>query len=75
MVWGNVRSAGAAQDAVAAVRAALAMREELTRLNTTWRAKGWPEFRIGIALNHGAVVAGKHRLTAADGVHRHRRCR
>jgi len=74
-VWGNVRSAGAAQDAVAAVRAALAMREELTRLNTTWRAKGWPEFRIGIALNHGAVVAGKHRLTAADGVHRHRRCR
>ena len=45
-------------DAVAAVRAGLAMREELARLNTQWRARGLPEFRIGIALNHGPVVAG-----------------
>jgi len=57
-VWGNVQSAGAAEDAAAAVRAALAMREELVRLNESWRARGWPEFRIGIALNHGPVIAG-----------------
>ena len=57
-VWGNVRTDGAGNDAVAAVRAALAMREELARLNAKWRAEGLPEFRIGIALNHGAVVAG-----------------
>ena len=57
-VWGNVRTEGAGDDAVSAVRAALAMREELARLNTKWRGEGLPEFRIGIALNHGAVVAG-----------------
>jgi len=57
-VWGNVRSDGATNDAVAAVRAALAMREELARLNARWRTQGLPEFRIGIALNHGPVVAG-----------------
>jgi len=51
-VWGNVGTAGAANDAVAAVR------DELGRLNTQWRARGLPEFRIGIALNHGPVVAG-----------------
>lgn len=57
-VWGNVRSDGAGNDAVAAVHAALAMRTELARLNQKWRAAGLPEFRIGIALNHGAVIAG-----------------
>ena len=57
-VWGNVRTEGAGNDAVAAVGAALAMREELARLNAKWRGEGLPEFQIGIALNHGAVVAG-----------------
>ena len=57
-VWGNVRTDGATNDAVAAVKAAVAMREELARLNAKWRAQGLPEFRIGIALNHGSVVAG-----------------
>jgi adenylate cyclase len=57
-VWGNVRSAGAAEDAVAAVRAALAMREELARLNEKWRGQGLPPLQIGIALNHGPVIAG-----------------
>ncbi|HXA09876.1 MAG TPA: adenylate/guanylate cyclase domain-containing protein [Chthoniobacterales bacterium] len=57
-VWGNVRTAGAGDDAVAAVEAALAMRAELARLNQKWRAEGLPELKIGVALNHGAVVAG-----------------
>ncbi|MEO8044912.1 MAG: adenylate/guanylate cyclase domain-containing protein [Spartobacteria bacterium] len=57
-VWGNVRSAGPGEDAVAAVRAALAMREELARLNQKWRAEGLPELNIGIALNHGPVIVG-----------------
>ncbi len=57
-VWGNVRSAGPGEDAVAAVRAALAMRAELARLNQKWRAEGLPELKIGVALNHGPVIAG-----------------
>ncbi len=57
-VWGNVRSAGPGEDAVAAVRAALAMREELVRLNQKWRAEGLPELNVGIALNHGPVIVG-----------------
>ncbi len=57
-VWGNVQSDGPGNDAVAAVRAALAMRVELARLNEKWRAEGLPEFTIGIALNHGPVISG-----------------
>ncbi len=57
-VWGNVHSDGPAEDAFAAVRAALAMREELERLNEKWRAEGLPELTVGIALNHGPVVVG-----------------
>ncbi|MGI8430885.1 MAG: CHASE2 domain-containing protein [Chthoniobacterales bacterium] len=57
-VWGNVRSEGPADDAVAAVRAALAMRIELARLNAKWRREGLPELTIGIALTHGAVISG-----------------
>ena len=57
-VWGNVRSAGAGDDAVAAVRAALAMRTELARLNQKWRAEALPELQVGIALHHGTVIAG-----------------
>ncbi|HMJ07203.1 MAG TPA: adenylate/guanylate cyclase domain-containing protein, partial [Chthoniobacterales bacterium] len=57
-VWGNVRSEGIRNDTTNAVRAALAMREELSRLNREWRARGLPEFRIGIAINQGDVVVG-----------------
>ena len=53
-----MRSAGAPEDAVAAVRAALEMREELARLNAKWREQGLPPLQIGIALNHGPVIAG-----------------
>lgn len=57
-VWGNVTSEGARTDTANAVRAALAMRGELARLNRDWRARGLPELRIGIAVNQGDVVVG-----------------
>jgi adenylate cyclase len=57
-VWGNTRSEGVRTDAVNAVRAALAMREELARLNKSWATRGLPQLRIGVALNHGEVVVG-----------------
>jgi adenylate cyclase len=57
-VWGNTRSEGVRSDAANAVRAALAMREELERLNFAWAARGLPQLRIGVALNHGEVVVG-----------------
>ncbi len=57
-VWGNLHSEGTREDAVAAVRAALAMKEEMVRLNARWRQLGWPEFRTGIGINHGDVVVG-----------------
>jgi adenylate cyclase len=57
-VWGNTTSEGIRTDAVNAVRAALAMREELARLNQSWATRGLPPFRIGVALNHGEVVVG-----------------
>jgi adenylate cyclase len=57
-VWGNTRSEGVRTDAVNAVRAALAMREELARLNESWARRGLPPLRIGVALNHGEVVVG-----------------
>ncbi len=57
-VWGNTRSEGIRNDAANAVRAALAMREELVRLNRSWGARGLPQLRIGVALNHGEVVVG-----------------
>ena len=57
-VWGNVRSDGVRADTTNAVRAALAMREELARLNADWRNRGLPELRIGISVNQGDVVVG-----------------
>lgn len=35
-VWGNVQTQGVRNDAANAVRAALAMRDELARLNRSW---------------------------------------
>ncbi len=57
-VWGNTRSEGVRNDAANAVRAALAMRQELARLNESWAARGLPPLRIGVAINHGEVVVG-----------------
>jgi adenylate cyclase len=57
-VWGNTRSEGVRNDAANAVRAALAMRQELARLNESWAARGLPSLRIGVAVNHGEVVVG-----------------
>jgi adenylate cyclase len=57
-VWGNTHSDGVVNDAANAVRAALAMREELVRLNDSWRARGWAEIRVGFAIHHGDVVVG-----------------
>ena len=57
-VWGNARSAGPAGDARNAVTCALAMREELARLNTHWTATGLPTLTIGIGVNAGEVVVG-----------------
>ncbi|MFN2476369.1 MAG: CHASE2 domain-containing protein, partial [Chthoniobacterales bacterium] len=52
-VWGNLHTAGAKADAIAAVRAALAMAKSLKSLNALWREKGWPEFRFGMGIAHG----------------------
>jgi adenylate cyclase len=57
-VWGNTRSEGVRSDAANAVRAALAMRAELERLNAGWARRNLPQLRIGIAINHGEVVVG-----------------
>ncbi len=57
-VWGNARTEGVAADATNAVRAAVAMRETLAKLNEDWRSRGLPELRTGIAVNHGPVIAG-----------------
>ncbi|MDX6410473.1 MAG: adenylate cyclase, partial [Gaiellaceae bacterium] len=57
-VWGNTRSEGVRNDAANAVRAALAMRKELERLNAEWAKRGLPQLRIGVAINHGEVVVG-----------------
>jgi len=58
-VWGNTPfNFGPKEDAVRAVRAALAMLAELRRLNAKWVAGGGAEWRIGIGLNHGEVIVG-----------------
>jgi len=45
-------------DALRAVRAALAMRERLTSLNLGFAARGLPQIKIGIGVHSGMVVAG-----------------
>ncbi len=57
-VWGNVSSHGAAEDAKAAVRAALGMRREMPKLNATWQVEGFKPLAFGIGINHGDAVVG-----------------
>jgi adenylate cyclase len=55
-VWGppNPRS----QDALNAVKAALEMRDRLVKLNAAFATAGLPQFRAGIGIHTGQVVAG-----------------
>lgn len=57
-IWGSLRTAGAAQDAEAAVRTAVDMTSSLRRLNERWRSRGWPEFRFGIGIAQGDALVG-----------------
>ncbi|HWA84634.1 MAG TPA: adenylate/guanylate cyclase domain-containing protein, partial [Opitutus sp.] len=57
-VWGDLETAGAAEDAAGAARAALAMEDRLAQLNEKWKAEGLPSLRMGIGLNHGTVLIG-----------------
>lgn len=57
--WGDTHTAGVAEDARLAVRAALQMRPALVELNKRWREN--PDRKvlsIGIGLNHGEVIVG-----------------
>jgi adenylate cyclase len=56
--FGVPRSRGDAEEALAAVRAALAMRASLERLNSELVEAGWPLLRQGIGLHFGEVIAG-----------------
>jgi adenylate cyclase len=57
-VWGNVSSRGVAEDAKAAVGAALGMRDSLRELNEQWRAEGKTGLEFGIGINQGEAVVG-----------------
>ena len=57
-VWGNIHSHGEQADALHAVQAARAMRDELERLNDSWKERGWPVLKAGIAVHHGNVIVG-----------------
>ena len=56
--WGSLDSRGAREDAIASVRAALAMQERIRLLNKMWSERGWAELRVGMAVNYGEVVVG-----------------
>ena len=56
--WGSLESRGPRPDAIASVRAALSMQERIRSLNKTWSQRGWPELRVGMAINYGDVVVG-----------------
>jgi adenylate cyclase len=57
-VWGNVSSHGVAEDAKAAVRAALGMRREMRKLNETWQTEGLIPLAFGVGINQGEAVIG-----------------
>ena len=45
-------------DALRAVKVALAMQDTLRELNAQWREQGKPEIRVGIGLSTGEVIVG-----------------
>jgi adenylate cyclase len=57
-VWGNVSSRGEAEDAKAAVRAALGMRHAMSQLNAAWQAEGLDPLAFGVGINQGEAVVG-----------------
>lgn len=58
--WGDTHSRGHAEDARRAVRAALAMRAAMARLNEGWRMRSdRRELSTGIGINHGDVTVGQ----------------
>jgi adenylate cyclase len=57
-IWGSLHSRGPCEDALAAVEAALSMQEKIICLNRSWHRRGWPELRVGMAINYGEVVVG-----------------
>jgi adenylate cyclase len=57
-VWGNVKSQGVEQDARAAVRTALGMRDALHKLNDRWKSEGRMSLGFGVGINHGDAVIG-----------------
>jgi adenylate cyclase len=57
--WGDTHSKGLHQDAEGAVRAALAMRPRLAKLNAGWVGKeGRKQLKSGIGVNLGEVIVG-----------------
>ena len=57
--WGAPTSRGAANDALRAVSAALEMRAELAALQPQWKAKGYPEIKIGVGIHAGTALVGE----------------
>ncbi|HUE40502.1 MAG TPA: adenylate/guanylate cyclase domain-containing protein [Chthoniobacterales bacterium] len=57
-VWGNVTTHGVAEDAKAAVRAALGMRREMPKLNAEWQVEGLEPLAFGLGINQGDAVVG-----------------
>jgi adenylate cyclase len=57
-VWGNVRSEGPAEDAKAAARTALGMRDALKALNDRWRKEGRMPLGMGTGINSGEAIVG-----------------
>ncbi len=57
--WGALVSAGDEIEARRAVAAALEMRIALVRLNEDWKARGFPELKAGMGINHGEAIVGK----------------
>jgi adenylate cyclase len=58
--WGDTHTHGEAQDATRAVRAALAMRLAMARLNDGWRGRAdRRQLATGIGINHGEVTVGE----------------
>ena len=57
-VWGNVGSAGEADDAKAAARTAVAMRRALYALNRRWAGEGRMPLGMGVGINQGVAIVG-----------------